>query len=492
VSSAIDAAVIHPLVVAATYQAGRNVVNDVATHFTTAIGIATVARAEGTANGVSFPATVIGDTLLVTKSAAVARAVTISNAGSASTTFGNDFPVLCLQNPNITASNYNAIEFNSLDSNGSVLRLGGGIYAVYSGRTATSVDASVVIATKVAGGALTNRLTVDGTGTVSTGTLRSTSPTAGLGYSTGAGGTIGQGSGSGKATGVTLNTVTGLITMDGAVLNAGVIVSFTLTNSAIAATDTLILQHNSGGTVGAYTFSAQPAGGSALINVRNATAGNLTEAPVIRFTVIKSYLKSERKVRFRNGSVLQFGHCEDDASTGKYLSTEYDAIYFDELVTFTEKQFLLIRSRARSTKPGVTPVIKAGTNPGGPESHWVRRRFIWQDVTPKEDPRYRPQDYAYIPATLDDNPHLNQEDYARRARWTGRPWAGTCRSSISSIRPIYRARCVWTTATSSRGGSAGWCICRTATPTSRTSICRSGWARSTRGSKSPRGVGSVA
>jgi hypothetical protein len=124
------------------------------------------------------------------------------------------------------------------------------------------------------------------------------------------------------------------------------------------------------------------------------------------------YLKSERKVRFRNGSVLQFGHCEDDASTGKYLSTEYDAIYFDELVTFTEKQFLLIRSRARSTKPGVTPVIKAGTNPGGPESHWVRRRFIWQDVTPKEDPRYRPQDYAYIPATLDDNPHLNQEDYA--------------------------------------------------------------------------------
>lgn len=124
------------------------------------------------------------------------------------------------------------------------------------------------------------------------------------------------------------------------------------------------------------------------------------------------YLKSERKVRFRNGSVLQFGHCEDDASTAKYLSTEYDAIYFDELVTFTEKQFLLIRSRARSTKPGVTPVIKAGTNPGGPESHWVRRRFIWQDLTPKEDPRYRPQDYAYIPATLDDNPHLNQEDYA--------------------------------------------------------------------------------
>lgn len=124
------------------------------------------------------------------------------------------------------------------------------------------------------------------------------------------------------------------------------------------------------------------------------------------------YLKSERKVRFGNGAVLQFGHCEDESAVAKYLSTEYDAIYFDELVTFTEKQFLMIRSRARSTKPGVRPVIKAGTNPGGPESHWVRRRFIWQDITPKEDPRYRVEDYAYIAATLDDNPHIDQAEYA--------------------------------------------------------------------------------
>jgi hypothetical protein len=124
------------------------------------------------------------------------------------------------------------------------------------------------------------------------------------------------------------------------------------------------------------------------------------------------FLKSDRKVEFPNGSVLRFGHCEDEAAVAKYLSTEYDAIYFDELVTFTEKQFLMIRSRARSTKPGVKPVIRAGTNPGGPESHWVRRRFIWQDVTAKEDPRYRPEDYLYVPATLDDNPHIDQAEYA--------------------------------------------------------------------------------
>jgi hypothetical protein len=126
-----------------------------------------------------------------------------------------------------------------------------------------------------------------------------------------------------------------------------------------------------------------------------------------------TYLKSDRKVVFGNGSVLRFGHCEDDASLSKYLSTEYHAIYFDELVTFTEKQYLLVRSRARAPKAsGIKPVIRGGTNPGGPESHWVRRRFIWKDITAKEDPRYDPADYAYIPATLDDNPHLDQAEYA--------------------------------------------------------------------------------
>lgn len=126
-----------------------------------------------------------------------------------------------------------------------------------------------------------------------------------------------------------------------------------------------------------------------------------------------TYLKSDRKVVFRNGSVLRFGHCEDDAAVARYLSTEYHAIYFDELVTFTEKQYLMVRSRARAPKAsGIKPMIRAGTNPGGPESHWVRRRFIWQDITAVEDKRYRPEDYVYIPATLDDNPHLDQEEYA--------------------------------------------------------------------------------
>lgn len=116
--------------------------------------------------------------------------------------------------------------------------------------------------------------------------ILSTGATNGVGYATGAGGTVTQATS--KATGVTLNKVTGAITMNNAALAADTTVSFTLTNSAIAATDTIVLNHVSGGTAGSYLLNAQPAAGSASINVRNITAGSLSEAIVIRYTVIKS------------------------------------------------------------------------------------------------------------------------------------------------------------------------------------------------------------
>lgn len=75
--------------------------------------------------------------------------------------------------------------------------------------------------------------------------------------------------------------------MNGAALAAATIVSFTLTNTQIAAGDVLILNHVSGGTPGAYTINAQCGAGSATINVRNNTAGSLSEAIVIGFVLVK-------------------------------------------------------------------------------------------------------------------------------------------------------------------------------------------------------------
>ena len=115
-----------------------------------------------------------------------------------------------------------------------------------------------------------------------------------LGYSKTAG-TFGYGAGRGtitqgtnKSTGVTLNAPCGAITMNGAALNADTTVSFTLTNSSITANDILVLNHISGGTAGAYVLNAQAAAGSASVNVRNITAGSLSEAIVIGFAIIKT------------------------------------------------------------------------------------------------------------------------------------------------------------------------------------------------------------
>ena len=109
------------------------------------------------------------------------------------------------------------------------------------------------------------------------------------GYVTGDGGSITQ-SGTLKSETVTLSSKCGQITMNSAALAANTTVSFTLTNTTIAATDLLVLNHVSGGTAGAYLLNAQCAAGSASINVRNVTSGSLSEAIKIGFALVKAVI----------------------------------------------------------------------------------------------------------------------------------------------------------------------------------------------------------
>ena len=105
------------------------------------------------------------------------------------------------------------------------------------------------------------------------------------GYAVGAGGGVLQATS--KATTVVLNKSCGQITMDAANLNANTTVTFTMTNSIIESGDIIVFNHITGGTLGSYTFNASCGVGTANINVRNITAGNLAEAVVLRFAIIK-------------------------------------------------------------------------------------------------------------------------------------------------------------------------------------------------------------
>ena len=147
-----------------------------------------------------------------------------------------------------------------------------------SGNLSNCTSTSMVLTTPVLGAATGTSLTLTGNNVISS--------TGKHGYTTGSGGTVTQATN--KATGVTLNKSTGQITLNAAALTADTTVSFTLTNTVIEAGDILILNHISAGTAGSYVLNAQSATGSASINVRNITAGSLSEAIVIAFAVIKA------------------------------------------------------------------------------------------------------------------------------------------------------------------------------------------------------------
>lgn len=112
--------------------------------------------------------------------------------------------------------------------------------------------------------------------------LTSVSSTQGIGYGSGAGGTVTQGTS--RTTGVTINTVSGAITLYTAA-GTSAYTSFTVTNSAVAATDTIIVNQQSGTNI-YETFVTAVAAGSFRITF-SSVSGTASDAPVFNFNVIK-------------------------------------------------------------------------------------------------------------------------------------------------------------------------------------------------------------
>jgi hypothetical protein len=104
-----------------------------------------------------------------------------------------------------------------------------------------------------------------------------------LGYGTGVGGTVTQATS--RTTGVTLNKICGAITLVSAAGSA-TYQTFTVTNSTVAATDTIIVNQKSG-TDKNIILVTNVAAGSFQITFAT-TGGTTTEQPVFNFAVIKA------------------------------------------------------------------------------------------------------------------------------------------------------------------------------------------------------------
>lgn len=113
------------------------------------------------------------------------------------------------------------------------------------------------------------------------------SRSGGMGYATGAGGSVTQATS--KATTVPISKPCGKIVTHGAALAAGAIVSFTVTNTLVAATDVVRIHRASGGTAASYQVWVDSVdAGSFVVCLRNISAGSLSEAITLSFALTKA------------------------------------------------------------------------------------------------------------------------------------------------------------------------------------------------------------
>lgn len=98
---------------------------------------------------------------------------------------------------------------------------------------------------------------------------------------------------------------------------------------------------------------------------------------------------------------------------------------FDELTQFTKTQYTYLFSRLRRLTDSNVPIrMRSASNPGGIGGNWVNERFIPENFTSDDavaekvwtkydvDEETGEQIIRYfVPARLDDNPHLDQAEY---------------------------------------------------------------------------------
>ena len=121
----------------------------------------------------------------------------------------------------------------------------------------------------------------------------------------------------------------------------------------------------------------------------------LTALSIVPSSLYK-YNSSKHIMKFRGGSVIEFGYLASDIDVIKYQSAEYDIIRFDELTHFSEYQYTYMQSRIRGVN-NFPKQIKSSTNPGGRGHAWVKERFI-TSMVPGERRDFNGRSRIFIPA----------------------------------------------------------------------------------------------
>lgn len=109
---------------------------------------------------------------------------------------------------------------------------------------------------------------------------------------------------------------------------------------------------------------------------------------------------------FPGGAKITFGFIEHPGDERRYKMANYQYIGWEELTEQPDPApYVYLFSRL--SRPAGSPIplrVRANSNPDGPGRVWVKARFgIGEDAPPC------PPSRLFIPAKLDDNPHVDQE-----------------------------------------------------------------------------------
>lgn len=137
----------------------------------------------------------------------------------------------------------------------------------------------------------------------------------------------------------------------------------------------------------------------------------------------------EDEIRFWNGSKIYLCHCKDEKDIYKYQGAEIHLLLIDEITHFTESMYRFLRNRVRmiginlpAQYAGMFPRIVCGGNPGNIGHLWVKAAFV-DDVQPFEVRQMPAHEGGmkrqYIPAKLEDNPSMSEDDPGYEQRLEG-------------------------------------------------------------------------
>lgn len=121
---------------------------------------------------------------------------------------------------------------------------------------------------------------------------------------------------------------------------------------------------------------------------------------------------------YPNGSRLFFSYVGHAGDALNLLSAEFLAAYYDELSVIPWEYFQKLNASVRTSGTfkdmGLKGVVRAATNLLGESAHEVVKYFVNRDVGYDEDENYFQDDWGCVQINMEDNPHLDVEQYKRR------------------------------------------------------------------------------